>query len=160
MPVEVDLWKLDEQAKRMHPTPMHLEEELEDAIEHDVGLLGPGLMLLGRQLMTPHGKRLDLLAIDGDGQLVLVEVKRNRTPREVVAQLLDYASWVPSLSYDDITDMHDDYRNQRGLEPRAFEQTFADVFGVAPPEAINESHRMMVVASELDPATGVRFHQQ
>ena len=132
---------------------MELEAELEDAIERDVNLLGAGLMLIGRQIGTPYGKRIDLLAIDGDGELVLVEIKRDRTPRDVVGQLLDYASWVPSLSYEDITDMHDDYRRQRGLAPRAFEQAFADVFGVAPPDTLNESHRMLVVASELEDAT-------
>jgi hypothetical protein len=40
------------------------------------------------------GGRIDLLAIAPDGALVLIELNRNRTPREVVAQSLDYAGWV------------------------------------------------------------------
>jgi RecB family endonuclease NucS len=49
-------------------------------------------MLIGRQQDTGFGGRIDLLAIAPDGALVLIEIKRDRTPREVVAQALDYAS--------------------------------------------------------------------
>lgn len=50
------------------------------------------MIIIGRQTQTPLGT-LDLLAIDGDGRLVVVEDKRNRTPREVLAQTIDYATW-------------------------------------------------------------------
>ncbi len=33
----------------------------------------------------------DLLGLDKDGNIVIVELKRGKTPREVVAQLLEYA---------------------------------------------------------------------
>ena len=32
----------------------------------------------------------------------IIELKRDRTPRDVVAQALDYASWVRGLHYEDI----------------------------------------------------------
>ncbi len=59
-------------------------------------------MLIGRQEVTGFG-RIDLLAITPYGALVLIEHKCNRTPREVVAQALDYASWVEKLTADDGT---------------------------------------------------------
>jgi hypothetical protein len=48
-------------------------------------------MLIGRQEDTGFGGRVDLLAVAPDGAVVLVELKRDRTPREVVAQAVDYA---------------------------------------------------------------------
>ena len=45
------------------------------------------------------GGRIDLLAIAPDASLVLIDLKRDRTPREVVAQALDYASWVEQLCF-------------------------------------------------------------
>jgi hypothetical protein len=30
-----------------------------------------------------------------EGRIHVIELKRDRTPREVVAQILDYGSWVP-----------------------------------------------------------------
>ena len=45
-------------------------------------------MLIGRQEDTGYGGRIDLLAVAPDGALILIELKRDRTPREVVAQAL------------------------------------------------------------------------
>ena len=56
------------------------------------------LLIIGRQVRTQFGGRIDLLAIDPEGDLLIIELKKDRTPREIVAQVLDYASWVNHLS--------------------------------------------------------------
>ena len=40
-------------------------------------------MLIGRQERTGQGGIIDLLAIAPDGSLVLIEIKRDRTPRDL-----------------------------------------------------------------------------
>lgn len=60
-------------------------------------------MLIGRQVAIEHGGSIDLIAIDQQGKMVVVELKCDKTPREVVAQALDYARWVQVLSYDDVS---------------------------------------------------------
>ncbi len=40
-----------------------------------------------------------MLAMDEEGNIHIIELKKERTPREVVAQTLDYASWVQNLSF-------------------------------------------------------------
>jgi RecB family endonuclease NucS len=50
-------------------------------------------MILGRQVHTEHDGYIDILGLNKDGDLVIVELKRNKTPRDVIAQCLDYASW-------------------------------------------------------------------
>jgi hypothetical protein len=82
----------------------------------------------------------------------VIELKRDRTPRDVVAQLLDYGSWVRDLSYEEITETYEDYAGS-DQEPVQFEQAFSDKFGASPPETLNEAHQLIVVASELDPNT-------
>jgi hypothetical protein len=54
-------------------------------------------MIIGRQEDTGHGGRIDLLALAPDGALILIELERAKTPREAVAQALDYAGWAESL---------------------------------------------------------------
>ena len=74
------------------------ENMVESWIARQPDLLGLDFLLIGRQLPTEFGGRIDLLGIDADGNLVIVELKRDRTPREIIAQMLDYASWVSSLT--------------------------------------------------------------
>src|SRR5262249_31589688 len=109
MPIEVGLWRLGEKLTRIDFSPIDTESRLEQLLAADLSVADPHLLLLGRQVPTAFGKFIDLLALDGDGNLVVLELKRNRTPREVVAQLLDYGSWVRTLQDDDIASIFDGY---------------------------------------------------
>lgn len=84
------------------------------------------------------------MGIDQQGDLVILELKRDKTPRDVVAQILDYASWVKELTYKEIYAIASEYLK------RSLSAAFSDCFGEAIPEKININHRMVVVASELD----------
>ncbi len=148
MPIEVAIWRLGKKLEKINFSAIESEAKLEDVLADDLSLLSPDLMLIGRQIPTAFGKFIDMLAIDSEGNLTVIELKRNRTPRDVVAQLLDYASWVEGLSYDDVAEIYAD--KNPGHE---FEKGFAEVFGSSPPEKINEAHELVIVSSELDPST-------
>lgn len=148
MPVEFDIWRIDGQTTRLTASRFEDESRLERILASDVRFLGLDVMIVGRQVITAYGKRIDLLAIDAQGNLSVIEVKRDRTPREIVAQLLDYASWISTLTYENIVSIYSDYSKRE-----QFEQAFAERFGTEPPEAVNQSHQLIVVASELDNGT-------
>lgn len=150
MPVEVGVWRVNNgEPERLRFTSIEAESRLEDILKSDIGILDPTLMLIGSQVQTDYGGRIDLLAIDGDGDVTVIELKRNMTPREVAAQVLDYASWVQGLTYERITDI---YAEQHSGKP--FEQAFSEQFDTEElPERLNESHRLLIVASELDSST-------
>jgi RecB family endonuclease NucS len=65
--------------------------DLEEWIASDPSIVGPDLIIVGRQVATISGP-LDLLAVDRDGNLVVIELKRGMLPREALAQAMDYAS--------------------------------------------------------------------
>lgn len=149
MPVEMGIWKLGDKLEKVPCTSIDSEARLEEALEADLDLLSPPkYLLIGRQVATTHGNYCDLLAMDADGNLCVIELKRNRTPREVVAQLLDYGSWVKELAYEDILELYSEKNQGRDLE-----EGFAEAFGSSPPEGLSQGHRLIVVASGLDPAT-------
>jgi hypothetical protein len=106
-------------------------------------------MLIGRQEQTGMGGRIDLLAIAPDASLVLIELKRNRTPREIVAQALDYASWVEQLTADKIAQIYQRFVTGGNLDD-AFKQRFGTELDE---ETLNESHQIILVAAELDAST-------
>ncbi|MEI6178901.1 MAG: endonuclease NucS domain-containing protein, partial [Verrucomicrobiota bacterium] len=100
MPIHHAIWRVAEQPTALHLTKLATEQELEDMIVREPAILSNEWMLIGRQESTPFGGRIDLLAIAPDASLVLIELKRDKTPREIVAQALDYASWVEQLMGD------------------------------------------------------------
>lgn len=127
MPVEMRMWRIDgDDPKPLTAAALPTESALHEFLKKDPSLLGTALLVIGSEVITPFGKRLDLLAVDVDGNLHVLELKRDRTPREVVAQVLDYGSWISTLSRDDVIDIAEKYLGQ------PFEAAFAEVFGGTP----------------------------
>jgi hypothetical protein len=156
MPIEVGIWRLGEPAERIPFAPMPSEGQLEDIIAGDISILNPALLLIGRQVLTSYGKVIDILAMDADGKLVVVELKRDRTPRDVVAQLLDYGSWVRHLGDEEIAAIFDAYLRKYvvGDASTSLDEAFCKRFGVKQmPETLNDGHELIVVSSELDEST-------
>ena len=85
-----------------------------DWLADDISVLDPNLLVIGRQVRTSFGGAVDLLCMDGDGNLVVVELKRGRTPRDVTSQALEYSSWVKDLDFDEVTRIADSYLGGSG----------------------------------------------
>lgn len=145
MPVEMGIWRVDGVSpRRLTTATLPSEKALEDFLEQDPALLGERLLVIGRQVRTPYGKLIDLLAVDADGNLHVLELKRDRTPREVVAQVLDYGSWVTSLDRDGVLAIANGHLDQ------PFEVAFEDAFNATPPDELNGEQQLTIVATELD----------
>ena len=149
MPIQHAIWTVSDSPKSLATTRLPSEQLLEDMIEKDPRILSEQWMIIGRQIITPMGGRLDLLAIAPDASLVLIELKRDKTPLDIVAQAFDYASWVEKLEPDQISKIYRDYSGDKTLD-----QAFKDRFGSElDEEALNQSHQIILCAAELDPAT-------
>lgn len=156
MPLEMGVWRIDGGLTSLSATGLDQEARLEDLLDSDITIANPGWMVIGRQVVTSFGPRIDLLAIDGVGNLVLLELKRDQTPREVIAQVLEYGAWVVNLRADDIAQIYrryvDSYHPERGQE--SFDQAFCRRFAVTEvPEDLNQDHQLVVVASQFDAAS-------
>lgn len=148
MPQEIRVWKVagDRTLTLIQKAQLSLEQRLENWLRKDISILSDDLMTIGQQVSTGFGGRIDLLCLDHEGDLVIVELKRDKTPREVVAQILDYASWIKDLSNDDITEIANNYLGDNGPLEKAFRIKFNDDL----PETLNSSHKLLIVSSEMD----------
>ncbi|QIS09510.1 hypothetical protein [Nocardia arthritidis] len=153
MGVHIGLWRVDGAApRRVEPVRMAMTERLARIIETDPGMLGVDLMIIGRQVRTAYDGRIDLLAVDVEGGVHVLELKGDRTPREVVAQALDYGAWVQGLTNDELREIYRAHRDES--ETREFDEAFATHFGTeSAPETLNTSHTLTIVAAEMDDAT-------
>lgn len=148
MPEDIRLWEIlnGDNLKELKKTKLDLEERIENWLEKDHSLIANDLLVIGRQVSTDFGGVIDLLCLDSGGDIVIVELKRDKTPREITAQVLDYASWVKDLSNERITEFANEYLREKGPLEEAFKQRFGEEI----PEILNENHKMLIVASEID----------
>lgn len=82
MPEEIRLWEVRDQESLAEVSKARLDAEkrIELWIEKDIKVLRPDVMVIGRQVATAYGKFIDILCMDGSGNLVIVELKRDKTP--------------------------------------------------------------------------------
>ncbi len=97
----------------------------------------------------------DLFGVDSENNLIIVEFKRGRTPRDVVAQLLGYAAWADELSDSDIYKVAETYFESRDeCKEKTFDNAFRDAFDIPDEDEIpllNQKLRLFVVGEEIHP---------
>jgi len=151
LPEQIRFWEIQDGDKLVEyrQSSLDLEARLEVWLERDISILAPDLLVIGRQVDTDFGGVIDLLCLNERGDLTIVELKRDKTPREVTAQVLDYASWVADLASDRISAIANNYLKDAG----PLEAAFARRFDGQLPDSLNESHTMIIVASQIDPSS-------
>ncbi|MCK5217549.1 MAG: hypothetical protein KAJ93_07155, partial [Methanosarcinales archaeon] len=95
---------------------IYYEKSFENWLENSPNVLFDDeintILWIGRQETANVGdskKFPDLIGVDSFGNLIIVELKKDKAPRDVVAQILEYASWASSLNYDDLNDIFSKY---------------------------------------------------
>lgn len=134
---------------------IELESQLESWLENSPDALVQDELILWIDRQTSASGddgiiRPDLLGVDYEGNLVIVELKRDRTQREVVAQLLEYAAWGNELDEEEIEAIAEEYFQTRDeLRGRTLRDVFTDTFEVDEVPPLNRGLRLFVVAGEI-----------
>ncbi|MFA5187716.1 MAG: hypothetical protein WC551_14650 [Patescibacteria group bacterium] len=130
----------------------HQEVMLEDWLENNPdGIVGDSkLLIIGRQVQTNLGAIIDLLALDRWGDLVILELKRGRTPRETIAQALEYAAYAVQLDYEQIESLARQYQDDDGM---SLSDAHRDYFALGRDEGVsfNKSQRIVIVGETITP---------
>ena len=141
-------------------TNVEYEEHLETWLENSPGAVIQDELVLwiDRQPSAEDEEGTifpDLLGVDSEGNLVIVEFKRGKTPRDVVAQLLEYAAWANELQAEQIHEIADDYFKTRDeFRGETFPEAFREVFNIPETDelpSLNQKLRLFVVAKEIQP---------
>lgn len=125
------------------------ESDLEVLLENNPEYFfeGSKVLIIGRQVTTNLNTFIDLIGIDKTGNTVVVELKREKTPRETIAQVLEYASFVENLDYSQLNEI---YQNYSG-EESSLEDYHQQYFQSESEEKVsfNKSTKLVVVAQEI-----------
>lgn len=135
-----------------HSTEELTEHELEELLHNNPTLLtGDKLLYVGRQVQTHTGKQLDLLAVDAEGRFVVVELKRGVAPREIIAQILDYTSWLDKLSEREKEEIAKAHFKKYKLPHKTLHGAFRSVFGIEPQMVIGDEIVSILFAASFSP---------
>jgi len=130
----------------------HEEAVLEGWLESNPdGIVEDGLILLiGRQVVTDLGGFIDLLGLDREGDVVVVELKRGKTPRDTVAQALEYASFAERL---DTAQLEGILRSYLSDEAISLAEHHREYFQLGADEAVafNKDQRIVIVGQRVTP---------
>ena len=97
--------------KRFSELGMRERAHLQEWLANQPDALGEELLIIQKEFdgFNETRERLDLLALDKDGNLVVIENKRDDSGRDVTWQALKYAAYVSSLTKDQIVDIYQAY---------------------------------------------------
>lgn len=112
-------------------------EHLQEWLANQADALGEELLICAKEFngFDDTKERLDLLAIDKDGALVIIENKLDDSGKDVVWQSLKYASYCSTLSKTSIAEIYQKYldKERPGQDAKALiceflqEETFDEV---------------------------------
>lgn len=139
-----------DEVKRLEPVSFqsrYNEDRIQNLADENPHLINDGIPMLslGCEIATQHGHYIDNLFLDTNGTLVVAEMKRGQAPRDVVAQVLDYAAFADRLNWDDLEPY---CRNRHGA---SIDPTFQKLFGKPLRRGEGIDHRLLVVAESYDP---------
>ena len=108
------------------------------------------VLILGRQVRTDLGAIIDVLGVDHDGNTVVVELKRERTPRDVLAQALEYAAFAARLDVDVFEATRRVHQQDETLSLANYHREY---FGLDESEAIsfNRDQRIVIIGQRVPP---------
>ena len=133
------------------------EKDLENWMAGNPELLfGVERVLVIAQSVSGHSMG-DILALDADGRLVIVEIKRDWSDRATVGQLLEYAAGMAESSYEDLERLNRDYcKRQDGEKPyRSLLERFQELTDDSKADLKDiprrqQGHRICIVAPGSD----------
>lgn len=108
------------------------------------------ILIIGRQVTTNLNTYIDLLGIDQFGNTVVIELKREKTPRETLAQLLEYTSFVDNLDYEQLNEIYQNHIGEElSLEDHHCEYFKSDL--KQKKVSWNKNSKLVIVASVITP---------
>ena len=135
--------------KKYNFKELHQEFDLEVLLENNPEYLfeDSKILIIGRQITTNLNTSIDLLGLDNIGNTVVIELKRDKTPRETIAQLLEYASFVEKLDYSQLNDIFQDYSGEESNLEEYHQQYFES--DTDEKISYNKSTKLIIVAQEI-----------
>ena len=124
--------------------------DIQEWVAANPGILGDDLLIIGKEFsgFDQTSERLDLLAVDLDGRLVIIELKRDDTGSDVHWQAIKYASYFQRATADSIIRMAAEYRGESEEEAAT---ALLRHLGADDLNALNNDQRIIIASHRFAP---------
>ncbi|MEZ9198544.1 hypothetical protein [Shewanella sp. 10N.286.54.B9] len=97
---------------------LHERRDLQVALKQNIEAIAPDCLVISEEFSDweDSRRRIDLLAIDKNANLVVIELKRDETGDHMELQALRYAAMISNMTFDKACDYFDRYIQAEGLE--------------------------------------------
>ena len=125
--------------------------DIQEWIAANPGILGQDLLVIAKEYskFDLTRERLDLLAVALDGQLVIIEIKRDDTGDDVHWQAIKYASYFHNVNTNDIVDLFAQYQDIEEDEARQQLMEYTD--SDEDLNRLNENQRIILASHRFAP---------
>lgn len=134
---------------------MYERRDLQRLLRDRISALGEDLLVIAEEFgeWQDARRRIDLLALDSDGRLVVIEIKRTDDGGHMELQAIRYAAMVSSMGLDEVTAAYADHcakhRPEEEVNPRAELQAFLDIADNLNEPVISTDVRIILVSADF-----------
>lgn len=130
-------------------------QDMEKWVENYPDILGEELLILTTEFdkFDKTDERLDLIAIDKTGNLVLVELKRDYSGKTVELQAIKYAAYCSNFTLNGVVNLHQQYLAKKGekIGEEETKKRIIDFIENDEFEELNDKPRIILVSKEYRP---------
>ncbi len=97
---------------------------LQDALKKQIEIIAPDCLVISEEFSEWSGskRRIDLLAIDKEANLIVIELKRDETGEHMELQAIRYASMVSTLTFNKTVKIYQKYLEKQNISKDAKEE--------------------------------------
>ena len=124
--------------------------DIQEWVAANPSILGEDLLIIGKEFsgFDLTDERLDLLAVDSDGKLVVIELKRDDTGADAHWQAIKYASYLRRATAEQILEMLAEYK---GVSQEDATNLLLQHLGADDLNALNNDQRIILASHRFAP---------
>lgn len=120
--------------------------DIQEWVEKNPEIIEENLLIIGKEVPLPSDIRIDLLAIDKNSNLVIIELKRDDSGRNIDWQAIKYASYCSNFTPTEIFRLYAEYLGTTEDEAETRIEKFIEAENF---EELNKSQRIILISKEF-----------
>lgn len=131
-------------------------QDIEKWVEENPEIIGEAILTITTEYdkFDKTNERLDILGLDKEGKVIVIELKRDDSGKNVELQAIKYAAYCSTLTLKDVVDLRKDYISKKQNKTVSFELIEKEILEFIENgdfEEIDDKPRIILISKEFRP---------